>query len=258
MKKDYPKVSSVSAIKRNDELEEAKPIEKKTSRVNSMVLIPKKRNGGEGLIFVDINIAGQKRSVLVDTRASDLFISKKATRKLGLLIKKLNRKIKTVNSKEALTVGVVHNVELQIGEWKGKEEFEVIQLDDYDYVLRLNVLDRIQAALYPWADQIHIITSPLSKIIVLVHRDIKVEKKVLSSIQLVEDVSYGRNIDSIERNATKALWKWSLSKFISNEAEGLWAIRSQGVRIEAIQKGTSQNWGKLERRLLDNKMYQRM
>ncbi|MBA0705974.1 hypothetical protein Golax_018121 [Gossypium laxum] len=58
-----------------------------------MVLIPKKRNGGERLMFVDISIAGQKRSALVDTGASDLFISKKATGKLGLSIKKSNRKI---------------------------------------------------------------------------------------------------------------------------------------------------------------------
>ncbi|MBA0816782.1 hypothetical protein Gohar_001407 [Gossypium harknessii] len=92
----------ISAIKKKDESkEEAKPIEKKTSRVNSMVLIPKKRNGGEGLMFVDINIAGQKRSVLVDTRASDLFILEKAAEKLGLSIKKSNRKIKMVNSEEA-------------------------------------------------------------------------------------------------------------------------------------------------------------
>ncbi|MBA0769762.1 hypothetical protein Gotri_018461 [Gossypium trilobum] len=57
IKRDCPKVSSVSAIKRNDEPKEAKPIEKKTSMVNSMVLILKKRNDGEGLMFVDINIA---------------------------------------------------------------------------------------------------------------------------------------------------------------------------------------------------------
>ncbi|MBA0755309.1 hypothetical protein Gogos_020232 [Gossypium gossypioides] len=49
-------------------------LRKKTLRVNSMVLIPKKKNGGEGLMFVDINIAGQKRSALVDTRASNFFI----------------------------------------------------------------------------------------------------------------------------------------------------------------------------------------
>ncbi|MFQ6654204.1 hypothetical protein Gotur_025282 [Gossypium turneri] len=139
---------------RNEPKEQAKPVEGKTSRVNSMVLIPKKRNGEEGLMFVDINIAGQKWSALIDTGVSDLFISKK-TAKLGLLIKKSNKKIKTVNFEEAPTVGVVYNVELQITEWKGKEDFEVIQLEDYDYVLGLNFLDRIQTFLFPWADQIH-------------------------------------------------------------------------------------------------------
>ncbi|MBA0787273.1 hypothetical protein Gotri_025036 [Gossypium trilobum] len=51
----------ILVINKKDELkEEAKPIERNTSRVNSMVLIPKKRNGEKGLMFVDINIAGQK------------------------------------------------------------------------------------------------------------------------------------------------------------------------------------------------------
>ncbi|MFQ6662417.1 hypothetical protein Gotur_030260 [Gossypium turneri] len=180
MKRDCPNVSSVSAIKRSDEPEGAKAIEEKPSRVNSMVLIPEKRNGKEGLMFADINIVGQKRSALIDMGASNLFISEKAARKL------------------------IQNVELQIGEWKGKEDFEVIQLDDYNFVLGLNFLDRIQAVLYPWADQIHIITSPLTRIIVPVRRDIKVGAKVLSSIQLVEDVSYGGNIDSVKRKDTKA------------------------------------------------------
>ncbi|MBA0571283.1 hypothetical protein Golob_004864, partial [Gossypium lobatum] len=102
MNKDYPKVSSFLAIKKNNEPEVVKPIKKKTSKVNSMVLIPKKRDGREGLMFVDINIAGQRRTPLIDTGASDLFISKK----------------------DAPTMGVVCNVELQIGEWKGNEEFE--------------------------------------------------------------------------------------------------------------------------------------
>ncbi|MBA0756243.1 hypothetical protein Gogos_021297 [Gossypium gossypioides] len=47
----------ISTIKKKDEpKEEVKPIEGKTSTVNSMVLIPKKRNSEEGLMFVDINI----------------------------------------------------------------------------------------------------------------------------------------------------------------------------------------------------------
>ncbi|MBA0552678.1 hypothetical protein Golob_023461, partial [Gossypium lobatum] len=61
-------------------------------------------------MFVDINIVGQKRSALIDMEASNLFISKKATKKLGLSIKKSNKKIKTVNSEEAPTIRVVRNV----------------------------------------------------------------------------------------------------------------------------------------------------
>lgn len=189
---------------KNDEpKEEAKPTEGNTSKINSMVLIPGKRNEN-GLMFVDINIAGQKRSALIDTGASDLFMSEKAAKKLGLSIRKSNKKIKVATSEKAPTVGVVRDVEIQIGKWKSKEEFEVIQLSDYDFVLGLNFLVRIQATLQLGADQIHIATGPSTKSIVPVHRDVKVGTKVLSSIQLVEDVSYGRNIKSAKRNATKA------------------------------------------------------
>ncbi|MBA0761884.1 hypothetical protein Gotri_024461 [Gossypium trilobum] len=167
MARKCPKKSMILTMKKKDEpKEEAKPIEGKTSRVNSMVFIPKKRNGEEGLMFVDINIVGQKRSALIDMGASDLFISKKAAKKLGLSIKKSNKEIKTVNSEEALTMGVVRNVELQISEWKSNKDFEV-------------------------------------------------GTKVLSSIQLVEDVSYVININSIEQNATKAPSK----KFVEHETD---------------------------------------
>ncbi|MFQ6623805.1 hypothetical protein Gotur_004345 [Gossypium turneri] len=87
MKKGCPRV----AIKRNDELEVAKPVEKETSRVNSMVLIPKKRDGNEGLMFVNINIAGQKRSALVDTGASDLMILERLRRNLVSRLGATNR-----------------------------------------------------------------------------------------------------------------------------------------------------------------------
>ncbi|KAH1031911.1 hypothetical protein J1N35_044085 [Gossypium stocksii] len=73
----------ILAVKKKDKpKEEAKPIEGKTLRVKSMVLIPKKRNGKEGFMFVDINIIGQMRGAHIDTRASDLFISKRLRKSL--------------------------------------------------------------------------------------------------------------------------------------------------------------------------------
>lgn len=54
---------------------------------------------------MDINITGQRKSVLVDTGALDLFILEKVASKLGLSIRKLN-KIKMVNFEEVPTTGV--------------------------------------------------------------------------------------------------------------------------------------------------------
>ncbi|MBA0574793.1 hypothetical protein Golob_023978, partial [Gossypium lobatum] len=191
------KKSMISAIEKKDELNEVKPVEEKTSMVNSMVLFCKNMDGEEGLMFVDINIEGLKWSALIDTGASNLFISKKAVKKLGLSIRKPNKKIKMVNSKEALTVGVVRNVELQIGEWKSNEEFEdsgssVSMGRSNSYCHRSVIKNYCAGAL-----------------------DMKVGTKVLLSIQLVEDVLYKRNINSIKWNVTKALSK----KLVEHETD---------------------------------------
>ncbi|KAH1082522.1 hypothetical protein J1N35_022283 [Gossypium stocksii] len=49
----------------------------------------------------------------------------------------------------------------------------------------------------------------------------------------------------------------ALSRFVSKETKGLWAIRSQGIRIKAIHMGTSQIRGKIGQKLLAKEMYQR-
>lgn len=77
--------------------------------------------------------------------------------KLGLSIRKLTKKIKMVNSNEVSIVGVAQGLELQIDEWKGKEDLEVIHLNDYEFVLGLNFLDWINALLIPFAKCIYIL-----------------------------------------------------------------------------------------------------
>lgn len=64
----------------------------------------------EKVDVLDINIAGRRKSALVDTRLLGSFILKKATSKLGLLVRKLNKKIKKGNVKEVPTVGVAQGV----------------------------------------------------------------------------------------------------------------------------------------------------
>ncbi|KAK5819252.1 hypothetical protein PVK06_024229 [Gossypium arboreum] len=101
--------------------EKAELDEGKASNLELMILILAKRNSRQvGLMFVDINIVGQKKSALVDTRASDLFILEKVVGKLGFSVGKLNKKIKTMNSEEVPTMRVTREIELQLGEWKGR------------------------------------------------------------------------------------------------------------------------------------------
>ncbi|MBA0683543.1 hypothetical protein Goari_025192 [Gossypium aridum] len=111
----------------------------------------------KGFMYVDINIAGQRKSAFVDTGASDLFISKKVVGKLNLLVIKATKKIKMVNFNEFPIVGVAQGVEQQIGPWKGKDDFSVIHLDDYNFVLGLNFLEKINALLVPLHDPICIL-----------------------------------------------------------------------------------------------------
>lgn len=87
------------------------------------------------------------------------------------------------------TVGVSWGVELQIGKWKGKEDFKVIHLDDYDFALGLNFLDKIKACIFPFSNWIHIFDDLQSQCIFLVNCDMKVGTKVLLAIQLIEDLS---------------------------------------------------------------------
>ncbi|KAH1030856.1 hypothetical protein J1N35_043030 [Gossypium stocksii] len=113
-RQDCPKRSKLLMI--NKEFEE-EPEEERLSKLRSIILSFTKamRNRKQKrLMFANINIAGQMRSALVDTRASDLFISEKVMGKLGPSVSKPAKKIKTVNSKEVPNLRVVQGVEIQI------------------------------------------------------------------------------------------------------------------------------------------------
>ena len=75
----------------------------------------KKTKEPKGLIFTDVKIRETTMSVLVDTGASDLFISEEAAKKLNLRVEKGAGWLKTVNSQEVPIIGIARDIELQIG-----------------------------------------------------------------------------------------------------------------------------------------------
>ncbi|OMO94934.1 hypothetical protein COLO4_16141 [Corchorus olitorius] len=117
--------------------------------------------------------------------ASFLFVSEGGAKKLGLKVDKGQGWIKTVNSKKTPTMGVAQGVELKLGAWSSKDNIEVIPLDDYDFVIGIDFLDRINALLVPFADCIYIL-DPRCKCIVPMRWETGQATKTLSAIQLAK------------------------------------------------------------------------
>ncbi|MBA0634489.1 hypothetical protein Godav_025170 [Gossypium davidsonii] len=81
--------------------------EEKVLRLGSMILNStkaKRDRKQKELMFMGINITDRLRNALIDTMASNLFISEKTMGKLGNTVSKTTKRIKTVNSKEVLSV----------------------------------------------------------------------------------------------------------------------------------------------------------
>ncbi|KAE8717722.1 hypothetical protein F3Y22_tig00110029pilonHSYRG00062 [Hibiscus syriacus] len=88
--------NKLSAIKEKDG--EGSKTLKLDSILNTMEV--KKGRKKKGLMLMDVNVAGQKLSALVDTGASELFMSEPVAKRLGLHVQKVNGSIKTVNAEE--------------------------------------------------------------------------------------------------------------------------------------------------------------
>ena len=136
-----------------------------------------------GLMFADVGLKGQKVKALIDTGASDIFMSEAMARKLRLPVEKGTGLLKTVNSTEVPTLGVARGVELHVGQWKGEVTIEVVPLDDFDLVLGINFLDQLNALVVPFANAICILDPRFSCVIPLRR---EVHTKTLSAMQLAK------------------------------------------------------------------------
>ena len=84
-------------------------------------------------------------------------------------------------------MGIAKGVDLNLGSWSGKETIKVIPLDDYDFVVGISFLDRINALLVPFVNCICIL-DPRHQCVVQVNREEGVGSKVLSAIQFSKGV----------------------------------------------------------------------
>ncbi|KAK3010294.1 hypothetical protein RJ639_010799 [Escallonia herrerae] len=98
----------------------------------------KKSKKRRGLLYATVDVIGKTQEALVDTGATHNFMSPRVFEWLRLKPTKDGSWFTTMNAKERLTKGVVKNVDLRIGGWTGKVDFNIIDMDELGVMLRMD------------------------------------------------------------------------------------------------------------------------
>ncbi|KAJ7960030.1 Gag-asp_proteas domain-containing protein [Quillaja saponaria] len=88
--------------------------------------------------------------IMVDAGATHNFISERKAVSLGLKVAKNTSKIKAANSDAQAVLGMAYNINVKIGEWRGKIHLLVVPLDDFDIIFGNAFLVKAWAAVIPY------------------------------------------------------------------------------------------------------------
>ena len=121
--------------------------------------------------------------------ASDIFITGDVAAKLGLAVERANASMKAVNSSPSPVIGMARHVNIKIGEWVGRADILVVEMDDYDIVLGLEFLEeQLDAVIIPRSDTLLIQEGrPCT---VPIHRG-AIQGKMLSAMQVSKGLRKG-------------------------------------------------------------------
>ncbi|GAV66072.1 Asp_protease_2 domain-containing protein, partial [Cephalotus follicularis] len=102
-------------------------------------------------------IGGQPIKALVDTGATNNFISEDMGNRLCLRAYRGGGYIKAVNSKAKPLIVIAKDVGMKIGEWNGSVSLSIIPMDDYDLVLGMEFMDQVKAIPIPYTNSLCIL-----------------------------------------------------------------------------------------------------
>ena len=103
--------------------------------------------------FMDLMVHGKTIQALVDTGATHNFMTTRLAKEAGLTITPSNMEVKVMNSRSKV-VGLVHDVPVQIKDWKGQLDFTVMEMDDFDMILGEDFLKGNKAIVVPFCDEV--------------------------------------------------------------------------------------------------------
>ncbi|KAL6142524.1 hypothetical protein ACLB2K_060804 [Fragaria x ananassa] len=146
-----------------------------------------------GSLYVDVKVGGTTVHALVDCGATHNFMTSEEARKLGVRVTKESGSVKAVNMAATPIVGVVRDVEVRIGAWKGRVDFTVVKMDDYGMVIGLEFMDKVQAFPIPFHNIFCIVAEGELPCMVPMERQARERTKTLSAMQLTEGWKKGES-----------------------------------------------------------------
>ncbi|KAK3017957.1 hypothetical protein RJ639_002990 [Escallonia herrerae] len=110
----------------------------------------KKSKKRPSLLYVMVDVVERTQEALVDTEATQNFMSPRVTEWLRLKPTKEGSWFTAMNAKERLTKGVIKNVDLKIGERIVKADFNIIDMDELGVLLGMDFMEKSSAMLNPY------------------------------------------------------------------------------------------------------------
>jgi len=101
-------------------------------------------------------VHGKTIQALVDTGATQKFMTTRLAREVGLHIFPSNVEVKVVNSRARMAC-FAHKVLVQIKDWKWQLDFTVMEMNDFDVIFRQDFLKGNRAVIVPSCDKVMLI-----------------------------------------------------------------------------------------------------
>ena len=105
---------------------------------------------------MEIDIRKGTILIMVDSGATHNFMSEDTARRIGLKFLPVQAQKKTRNSPPDSVIGVAEKVDVTLGEWIGKVDFTVVQIDDYEAILGIEFMKGFDAMIVPHMKKLYI------------------------------------------------------------------------------------------------------
>lgn len=150
--KHCPLKKQLSALTLQEEGKTNDSVDTDVVRVNPMQLLNtitmEKPTPTKGLMYVMVRVNGVEVRAMLDTGATNNFLSEKVVKSLGLKVTQSTCKLKAVNSRASKVEGTTM-VTLGIGSWEGECNLTIVSLDDFELILGIEFFVRAKVTLMP-------------------------------------------------------------------------------------------------------------